>query len=98
MGEGCRIYGKLQVAKVAGNIHIAPGKAYQQQGMHVHDLQPFRGLDLDVSHAIRKLSFGSAYPGQRNPLNGARFDQRPQPGAAPGDSTTGAPRSHAGIR
>src|SRR5690606_22433669 len=40
-GEGCQIYGHLQVNKVAGNFHFAPGKSFQQQHMHVHDLQPF---------------------------------------------------------
>ena len=29
-GEGCHLYGKLLVNKVAGNFHIAPGKSFQQ--------------------------------------------------------------------
>ena len=36
--EGCRLYGHVQVNKVAGNIHIAPGKSFQQHHMHVHDI------------------------------------------------------------
>lgn len=38
MGEGCNIYGFLEVNKVAGNFHFAPGKSFQQGNMHVHDL------------------------------------------------------------
>ena len=29
-GEGCNIYGYLEVNKVAGNFHFAPGKSFQQ--------------------------------------------------------------------
>jgi hypothetical protein len=32
-GEGCQIYGHLEVNKVAGNFHIAPGISYQQNHM-----------------------------------------------------------------
>ena len=32
--EGCDVYGYLEVNKVAGNFHFAPGKSFQQQ--HVH--------------------------------------------------------------
>ncbi|KAL5982156.1 hypothetical protein ACLOJK_016225 [Asimina triloba] len=38
-GEGCNIYGFLEVRKVAGNFHFAPGKSFQQSNVHVHDLQ-----------------------------------------------------------
>eukprot|EP00897_Mesotaenium_endlicherianum_P006719 jgi/Mesen1/6075/ME000031S05341 len=40
-GEGCNVYGFLEVNKVAGNFHFAPGKSFQQANMHVHDLMPF---------------------------------------------------------
>jgi hypothetical protein len=31
-GEGCRMWGHLQVNKVAGNFHFAAGRSYQQVG------------------------------------------------------------------
>ncbi|KAM6054202.1 endoplasmic reticulum-Golgi intermediate compartment protein 3-like isoform 2-T2 [Chlamydotis macqueenii] len=34
--EGCQVYGFLEVNKVAGNFHFAPGKSFQQS--HVHEL------------------------------------------------------------
>ena len=37
MGEGCHLYGKLLVNKVAGNFHIAPGKSFQQ--VHVPQMR-----------------------------------------------------------
>ncbi|KAG6650568.1 hypothetical protein CIPAW_06G053000 [Carya illinoinensis] len=37
-GEGCNIYGFLEVNKVAGRHHFAPGKSFHQSGVHVHDL------------------------------------------------------------
>ena len=50
-------------AQVAGNVHIAPGKSFQQGNMHVHDLIPFQTTEFDTSHVIDKLSFGAEYPG-----------------------------------
>ena len=32
-GEGCRLEGHLEVNKVAGNFHIAPGISFQQNHM-----------------------------------------------------------------
>lgn len=55
--------------QVAGNIHFAPGKSFQQGAMHTHDLVPFEGLTFDLSHNIDKLSFGQEYPGMANPLD-----------------------------
>ncbi|VDL64285.1 unnamed protein product [Nippostrongylus brasiliensis] len=69
-GEGCRIYGKLQVAKVAGNFHIAPGEPHRVMRTHVHD---FHDLDLkhfDTAHTINHLSFGNYFPGKKHPLDG----------------------------
>lgn len=70
IGEGCQVYGYLLVNKVAGNFHIAPGKSFQQQHMHVHDLQPFKNAKFDLSHSINRLSFGREFPGIVNPLDG----------------------------
>lgn len=83
MGEACQIYGYLLVNKVAGNFHFAPGKSFQQHHMHVHDLQPFKGLKFNLSHTINRLSFGKDFPGIINPLDGVKkgFDsQEPQTG------------------
>jgi len=68
-GEGCQVYGYLEVNKVAGNFHFAPGKSFQQHSMHVHDLQPFKGAEFNLSHTITRLSFGNDYPGLINPLD-----------------------------
>ncbi|XP_056403689.1 endoplasmic reticulum-Golgi intermediate compartment protein 3 isoform X1 [Hyla sarda] len=72
--EGCEVYGFLEVNKVAGNFHFAPGKSFQQSHVHVHaveihDLQSF-GLDnINMTHHIKHLSFGRDYPGLVNPLD-----------------------------
>lgn len=67
--EGCRIYGYLEVNKVAGNFHVAPGRSFQQHHVHVHDIQPLSGQKFNLSHEIMHLSFGTDYPGQVNPLD-----------------------------
>lgn len=67
--EGCSVYGYLLVNKVAGNFHFAPGKSFQQHHVHVHDLQPFGRSAFNLTHHIRRLSFGHDYPGLVNPLD-----------------------------
>lgn len=74
-GEGCNIYGFLEVNKVAGNFHFAPGKSFQKANVHVHDLLPFQKDSFNVSHKINKLSFGQRFPGVVNPLDGAQWMQ-----------------------
>ncbi|KAG2221396.1 hypothetical protein INT45_012647 [Circinella minor] len=61
--EGCNIHGQLQVNKVRGNFHFAPGQSFQNANMHLHNLQSYlRGSDdghrYDMSHEIHYLKFG----------------------------------------
>lgn len=69
-GEGCRMWGRLDVNKVAGNFHFAAGRSFQQGSVHIHDMAPFADKPLDFTHVIKGLSFGPQYPGMRNPLDG----------------------------
>jgi hypothetical protein len=68
-GDGCRMYGYLEVNKVAGNIHWAPGKSFQHAHMHIHDLAAFPPASFNVSHKITQFSFGEPFPGIINPLD-----------------------------
>ncbi|CAG8737989.1 11167_t:CDS:2, partial [Racocetra persica] len=70
--EGCNVAGSVKVNKVAGNFHLAPGKSFQQNHIHVHDLQPFLsdGVHHDFTHEIHHLSFGPKVDGVVNPLDG----------------------------
>ncbi len=34
LNEGCNVKGYLEVSKVAGNFHFAPGKSFQQHSVH----------------------------------------------------------------
>ncbi|XP_057247654.1 uncharacterized protein LOC104902637 isoform X3 [Beta vulgaris subsp. vulgaris] len=65
-GEGCRIYGVLDVQRVAGNFHISV------HGLNIFVAQMiFDGSNhVNVSHMIHDLSFGPSYPGIHNPLDG----------------------------
>lgn len=65
----------MQVNKVAGNFHFAPGRSYQQGSMHVHDIAPFGDAVMDFSHTITQLSFGKPYPGMKNPLDSVKVTQ-----------------------
>ncbi|KAL9252056.1 Endoplasmic reticulum-Golgi intermediate compartment protein 3-like protein [Drosera capensis] len=64
-GEGCRVYGVLDVQRVAGNFHISV------HGLNIFVAQMiFEGkTHVNVSHMIHDLSFGPKYPGIHNPLD-----------------------------
>ncbi|XP_054818174.1 uncharacterized protein LOC129317811 [Prosopis cineraria] len=65
-GEGCRVYGVLDVQRVAGNFHISV------HGLNIYVAQMIFGgsKNVNVSHVIHDLSFGPKYPGLHNPLDG----------------------------
>mmetsp|Transcript_572 Transcript_572/g.1938 ORF Transcript_572/g.1938 Transcript_572/m.1938 type:complete len:390 (+) Transcript_572:248-1417(+) len=69
-GEGCLVKGKVDVAKVAGNFHIAPGHSFDFHGRHLHNVGAFKNQNLNLSHRINQLSYGASFPGQKNPLDG----------------------------
>lgn len=47
-GEGCNIEGSLEVNKVAGNFHFAPGKSFHQADIFVQDLLAFQTFSYNV--------------------------------------------------
>ncbi|KAI3755284.1 hypothetical protein L1987_55080 [Smallanthus sonchifolius] len=74
-GEGCTVYGSLEVNKVAGNFHFV--KSFHLENMHVpHDSKSFGEDSYNISHKINKLSFGDYYPGIINPLDGVHWFQK----------------------
>ncbi|KAK1418284.1 hypothetical protein QVD17_27427 [Tagetes erecta] len=73
-GEGCNLYGSLEVNKVAGNFHFV--KSFHLASMDVsHDAKTFDDESYNISHKINKLSFGDHYPGIINPLDGVHWFQ-----------------------
>jgi hypothetical protein len=78
--EGCRLSGHLQVNKVAGNFHIAMGETHQRGAGHIHQFNPSAIANYNVTHTIHALSFGEAFPGQHNPLDGVA--KAPEEGSA----------------
>lgn len=59
-GEGCNIYGFLDVNKVAGNFHFAPGKSFEQSNVHVHDLLAFQKDSFNVRYPSNLSSLHSS--------------------------------------
>ncbi|KAL3701958.1 hypothetical protein R1sor_019980 [Riccia sorocarpa] len=64
--EGCRVFGVLDVERVAGNFHVS------MHGLSIYVAQQVfpKISDVNVSHVIHDLSFGPRYPGLHNPLDG----------------------------
>lgn len=71
--EGCQIYGYMEVNRVAGSFHIAPGQSFSINYVHVHDVQPFSSSQFNTSHIIRHLSFSrtKVIGHLNNPLDGS---------------------------
>lgn len=72
VSEGCNIFARFRVARVTGNIHFIPGRVFHSLGRHLHDFTGRVVSQLNLSHVIHKLEFGQPFPGQANPLDGAR--------------------------
>ena len=56
--EGCNLAGFIRVNKVSGNFHIAPGRSFAINGMHVHDTVPlsdFEVVDFRPSISVKKM-------------------------------------------
>lgn len=67
--QGCQIYGSLVINRVSGSFHIAPGKSFTINHVHVHDVQPFSSGAFNTTHKIRHLSFGQSIDSDtHNPL------------------------------
>ncbi|CAM6110784.1 unnamed protein product [Calypogeia fissa] len=64
--EGCRVFGVLDVERVAGNFHVS------MHGLSIFVAQQIYEsvTEVNVSHVIHDLSFGPKYPGIHNPLDG----------------------------
>ncbi|KAL1244503.1 Endoplasmic reticulum-Golgi intermediate compartment protein [Trichinella spiralis] len=70
LNQGCRVYGWLEVSKVTGNFHIAPGSSVKDVHVHVHNLHQLGPSAFNTSHTIKHFSFGESFPGKKFPLDG----------------------------
>ncbi|KAH9628676.1 hypothetical protein HF086_009298 [Spodoptera exigua] len=61
----------MEVNRVGGSFHIAPGKSFTINHVHVHDVQPYSSSVFNTTHFIRHLSFGTDIEGANTaPLDG----------------------------
>ncbi|XP_076633361.1 endoplasmic reticulum-Golgi intermediate compartment protein 3 [Colletes latitarsis] len=67
--QGCQIYGYMEVNRVGGSFHIAPGNSFSVDHAHVHDVRPYKMTQFNMTHKIRHLSFGLNIPGKTNPMD-----------------------------
>ena len=68
--EGCNVFGTMEVNRMGGSFHIAPGRSFSINHIHVHDVQPFSSSKFNTSHRINKLTFGGEFGfGHTNPLD-----------------------------
>eukprot|EP00794_Sanderia_malayensis_P018190 gene18190-20004_t len=68
--DACRIHGKIEVNKVAGNFHVTAGKSIPHPRGHAHLSALVSEEAQNFSHRVDLLSFGEPVPGVINPLDG----------------------------
>jgi len=68
--DGCNMRGFVEVAKVAGNFHIAPGQTFEINGVMLHDMSKLHNIHINMTHRIHHFTIGDSYPGKKNPLDG----------------------------
>ena len=79
-GEGCNIYGTMEVARVTGSFTVAPvSRLSSAKLQRLAALSPEQVSAFNVTHQIKRLSFGTDFPGQHNPLDNV---WQPSPGGA----------------
>lgn len=66
-GEGCNIEGSLEVNKVAGSFHFAPGKSFHQANIHMFNLLDFDRDYYNVRHISFFLEFVNILPKRVGP-------------------------------
>ena len=62
MNEGCNLSGRLRIKKVATNLQMSPGRSYQANSLHSHDLVPYLrgdGQTHDFGHKIHHFRIES---------------------------------------
>jgi hypothetical protein len=70
-GEGCSIFGTMHVARVTGTFSVSPVSRLPSAKLQRQAALPSGAVSaFNVTHHIKRLSFGTDFPGQRNPLDG----------------------------
>ncbi|GMH48365.1 hypothetical protein TL16_g00276, partial [Triparma laevis f. inornata] len=64
-GEGCNIYGNIEVQAAGGDLHVSGGKGLYdlEGGVDLARILDSAYESFNVSHTINKLRFGTNYPG-----------------------------------
>lgn len=73
-GDGCTVYGTMEVPRVTGSFRIAPTSqaATSPRGVRLLQLPKLSAAEVahfNVTHLVRRFSFGRDFPGQENPLD-----------------------------
>ncbi len=79
---GCRVKGQVDVSRVRGSFHIAPGQSYESSAGHVHDLGLVGIKDLNVTHDIHSLVVGEPQANRKMGLDAPLDNTRRVDGAA----------------
>ncbi|KAH9106187.1 hypothetical protein AeMF1_018147 [Aphanomyces euteiches] len=69
VNEGCRVFGYLVVAKVAGKFYFAQSRIFENGYLLDTEVLDLTFRSFDNTHKIKKLTFGDEYPNMKNPLN-----------------------------
>lgn len=81
INEGCRIKGSALLNRIGGNIHFAPGQAFQNARGHFHDTSFYDiKTELNFNHIINHLSFGKPIKNKQENLRNLKLETNPLDG------------------
>ncbi|XP_058790332.1 endoplasmic reticulum-Golgi intermediate compartment protein 2-like isoform X1 [Phymastichus coffea] len=68
--DACRLFGSIDINKVAGNLHVTASKSISLPQGHVHISLHMSDKEYNFTHRINRFSFGKPSPGIIHPLEG----------------------------
>tara|TARA_B100000513_G_scaffold101922_1_gene43658 strand:+ start:2711 stop:4441 length:1731 start_codon:yes stop_codon:yes gene_type:complete len=72
-GDGCNVYGTMEIPRVSSSFNIAPASmattGLRGGQLWLPTLSAAEVAHFNVTHFVRRFSFGTDFPGQDNPLD-----------------------------
>lgn len=62
---------------MGGSFHVAPGKSFSLNHIHIHDVHPYSSSSFNLSHVVKHLSFGERINfANTHPLDGMEVSSK----------------------
>lgn len=67
----------VTILQMGGSFHVAPGKSFSLNHIHIHDVHPYSSSSFNLSHVVKHLSFGDRINfANTHPLDGVEVNTK----------------------